>query len=230
MVLHRFVCVSLLSLLMAAPATAAEVDEVRLELTGSATPYARVTYEVATRRGAIVVGVRKAFADGFGHRDEVGLTTADELDALLAELDAMGAFALPPRVVDGPRARWTMTVQRGAKRRVLRMDDPGLTDDLRYRALIDRIIAAVNTEVDPILFRDPMLLPSEAGRLRLSSRPPARVSIDGLPLDGQTPMTDLRLPVGAHQILLTPVSGGEPHPYTVRIEAGKTTSLAVELR
>lgn len=230
MVLHRLVCVLLLCLAPTAYAAPGGADQVRLELSGSATPYAKVTYEVAPRRGAVIVGVRKAFAEGFGHRDEVGLLTAEDLDALLAELDAMGAFALPPRTSKSRRARWTLTIRWGDKRRVLTIDDPGLADDLRYRALVDRVVMAVEAELDPILFRDPMLLPGEAGRLRLSARPPARVAINGLPVEGKTPMNDLRLPVGTHTITLTPVSGGDAHPYEVRIEAGKTTSLAVELR
>ena len=58
----------------------------------------------------------------------------------------------------------------------------------------------------------------------------ATVRLGGAPLPGQTPITDLRLPQGTHEVELLSSETGSVHRYEVKIEAGKTTSLVVDLR
>lgn len=230
----RLVIVLLFVLAGVAPAgpAAAELtgDGVRMVLTGPATPYAEVRYEVAFRRGTVIAEVDKAFAAGFGERGEVGLLSRDDLEALLDGVEAMGGFTLRSRTGAAPRTAWHIELRRGTRRHSLRVHDPERLADGRYRALIERVRGAVERTVGPVPYRDGLLLDSEYGRLRLRSTPAATVAVDGVPVPGVTPMNELRLTAGEHRLELTPVAGGEPHVYEVRVVVGKTTSLTVELR
>jgi hypothetical protein len=79
-------------------------------------------------------------------------------------------------------------------------------------------------------FRDVMLLASEAGRLRVASEPRAMVTLDGLPLTLKTPLLGIRVAAGFHELRLTSLTDGLVYPYSIKVEAGKTTSLTVELK
>lgn len=227
----RLVPLLALSALLASSAGAApDGDGVRLVLSGPATPYARVEYEVAAKRGAVVAGVDKVFAADFGRRGEVGLLPRGDLSALLDELEALGGFALSDHTSPRPRTVWRIEARRGAKRHTITVHDPERLADGRYRALIERVRGLVEATVGPVPYRDALLLPGEFGRLRVRSTPRGTLTVDGVPIAGETPVDDLRLPVGRHRVELTPLAGGEPHPYDVQIEAGRTTSLVVELR
>ncbi len=219
-----------LAALAGAAAAAPPGDGVRLRLTGPATPYAEVTYAVAFRRGAVIAEVDKALAAGFGRRGEVGLLTRDDLSGLLDAVEALGAFTLRDRTHADPRTVWRIETRRGQKAHTVVVHDPERGADGRYRALIERVRGLVEQTVGPVPWRDAMLLPEEFGRLRLRSTPKATLTIDGVPWPGTTPMNDVRLTGGAHRLELTPVGGGEPHVYDVRVEIGKTTSLVVELK
>ena len=228
--LHRLV--PLLLALLPVAALADDADHVRLSLTGPAVPYASVVYELARERGAVVATVTKRFADGFGHRSEVGLLTDRDLTALLTELTALGAYTLTPRIITGaqtPRTIYTLSIRRAGRHRTLTVHDPEWSPETRHRALFDRIRAAAAAHTDPIPFRDALLLPHEAGTLWVRSTPPATLALDGVPITGRTP-TDLRVAAGPHRLTLTPIGGGEPRDYDITIRAGKTTSLTLDLR
>lgn len=226
--LHRLL--PLLLALIPVTAAADDADHVRLTLTGPAVPYASIVHDLARERGAVVATVTKRFADGFGHRSEVGLLTDRDLTQLLTELTALGAFTLPPRTTRAPRTIYTLSIRRGDRHRTLTVHDPEWSPETRHRALFDRIRAASAAHTDPIPFRDALLLPHEAGTLWVRSTPPATVALDGVPLPGGTPMTDLRVTAGPHRLTLTPIGGGEPRDYDITIRAGKTTSLTLDLR
>lgn len=233
MLIHRpllFMVLALMPLTLAATARADDADHVRLTLAGPATPYATVTYEAARKRGAVVATVEKRFAPGFGHRSEVGLLTDADLEALLTELADLGAFTLQNRRVEAPRTLYTLSIQHGRRRHQATVHDPEWAPEARARALFARIRAAIGATTDPIPFRDALLLPGEYGTLHLRATPPATVALDGAPIEGRTPITDLRLTAGRHRVTLTPAAGGEARDYDVTIEAGKTTALVVELR
>lgn len=219
------------AVLLAAPA-AAELpgDGVRLLLGGPATPYAAVRYEVSYRRGTVVAEVDKRFADGFGHRGEVGLLAKGDLEALMDEVEALGGFTLRGHSHADPRTVWQVETRRGAKRHRFVVHDPERLADARYRSLIDRVRTRVRLTVGAVPYRDRLLLDGEYGRLRLRARPRATLAVDGVPWPGTTPMNDVRLPAGTHTLALTPVEGGEAHTYEVQIVVGKTTSLNVELK
>ncbi len=221
----------LVALLLAAPAAAGlPGDGVRLVLSGPATPYAEVRYEVSYRRGTVVAEVDKTFAKGFGRRGEVGLLGRSDLGALLDEVTALGGFTLRDRTGETPRTVWRISTRHGDKRHRFVVHDPERIADGRYRALIERVRGLVDRTVGPVPYRDGLLLDDEYGSLRLRSTPRATLAVDGVPWPGTTPMNDVRLPAGTHTLSLTPVGGGEAHTYDVQIVVGKTTSLTVELR
>ena len=65
------------------------------------------------------------------------------------------------------------------------------------------------------------------GLLRLNAQPWAEVSVDGRKV-GITPIVDHKLEAGKHELqLLNP--NCSPHKRTITIDAGKTTSLVIEL-
>lgn len=229
-VARRLLAVTALLALVGPAAAELPGDGVRLVLSGPATPYAEVRYEVSYRRGTVVAEVDKTFAAGFGHRGEVGLLGRGDLSALLDGITALGGFTLRDHTTKAPRTVWRIETRHGNKRHRLVVHDPERIADGRYRALIERVRGLVDTTVGQVPYRDGLLLDGEYGRLRLRSTPRATLSVDGVPWPGTTPMNDVRLPAGTHTLALSPVEGGEPHTYEVQIVVGKTTSLTVELR
>lgn len=221
------------TLLLGAPPTA---DGVRVTLTGPAVPHAEVVYEVLAERGTVTVGVTRRFAADFGKSTEVALLPRADLDALMARLAGMGLFELTHS--DAPRARVRVRIEarRGAKTVDATVADPERTDvgharleAERGQLFLDVVRAVVRAHTPPYTFSDPMLLPTEAGRLRVRSRPAARVSLDGVRLEARTPINSLRVPAGAHTLMLE-TDAGLVRRYDVKVEAGKTTSIDVELR
>jgi len=65
----------------------------------------------------------------------------------------------------------------------------------------------------------------ERGVLRISSKPPCAIAIDGKPSGKTTPQAALSLPVGSHQITLTNEEQGIQLTTEVAIEAEKPTSI-----
>ncbi len=214
------------TLLLAAPPPA---DGVRLVLSGPAVPHAEVVYAVLAERGTVTVGVVRRFAADFGQSTEVALLPRSELDALMARLAGMGLFSL--RDADDPDARVRLRVEarRGDATVAVTVADPDRAADERARAVLEAVRAVVRANTPAYTFTDPMLLPSEAGRLRIRSRPRARVTLDGAPLGVRTPTNGLRVPAGAHTLELE-TDAGVVRRYPVKVEAGKTTSIDVDLR
>ncbi|MEP6866812.1 MAG: PEGA domain-containing protein [Deltaproteobacteria bacterium] len=63
------------------------------------------------------------------------------------------------------------------------------------------------------------------GMLRISSKPPCAIAIDGKPSGKTTPQAALALPIGSHQVTLTNEEQGIQLTTEVAIEAGKRTSV-----
>ena len=65
----------------------------------------------------------------------------------------------------------------------------------------------------------------EHGMLRISSKPPCAIAIDGKPSGKTTPQAALSLPVGHHQVTLTNEEQGIQLTTEVAIDAAKPTSI-----
>ena len=72
----------------------------------------------------------------------------------------------------------------------------------------------------------PMVAPAIAtGTLRIASKPPCSIAIDGKPSGKMTPQAALALPVGSHQITLTNEEQGIQLTTEIAIKADKSTSV-----
>lgn len=221
--------VQLLLLASLATAHAADGDGVRLSMSGSATPYARVEFALVEKRGTVVAEVVKTFAAGFGREERVGLVPRDEYRATFAALAGMGVFTLPTatgRPDSG--VTWTVEARRGATVHTFSVDDPQLKRDARYADVLAKVRAVVTGHAGQIPFRDRMLLPSEAGLLEVKATPRARVWLDGVEQVGWTPLK-ARVAGGGHRIRLVS-EAGLTRDYEVKVDVGRTTSLSVELK
>lgn len=210
-----------------APALA---EVVSVEASGPAVPCARVEHVIERSQGTWVARISKALVEGFGRTEGVGLLTDESWLALVAQLDALGAFSLTTENLAKARIRYRVRLEVGDRHHTFEVGDPGRLPDGRHLAVIELVQRAVQARAGPVPLRDEMLLPTEAGLLQIGTDLAARVRVDGAWLAEQTPVRGLRLPAGEHVVELVPVDGSEPHRYEIKVDVGRTTSLRVELR
>ena len=217
-------------LLWGGAAWAAEGDGVRLVVHGPAVPWTQITYEVAHRHGGVTARVTKAWPEGFGRREEVGLVPAEELTDLLADIEAVVPLWPKGRRSTRYRARYTLIVDRAGQRRSWVVHDPNLGEANAPSKIMALIGAVIGENTRPVRFQDALLLPDESGWLKVDADVVSAVRVDGVLVADHTPLQGLRLPVGAHKIRLSPLDGRAPRVYPIKIEMKKTTALVVELR
>jgi hypothetical protein len=209
---------------------ASAADGIRLELSGPACPYEKVVYEVTRKRGAVVVTVVKAFRQGFGRHERVGLLDDAAFTVLMARIAQTQVGRVSQRKKPAHRLRRRVQVNwKGRESRIV-VDDAVAFEDVEVLAVWKAVRAVVRARTRPAPFWDAMLLSDEAGFLRVQSKPVARVFVNGVDTQSNTPLSSLRLPAGKHLIELRSTADGEPYDYPITIEIGKTTVLAVELR
>lgn len=216
----------ILALLLSSTAGAEELTRgFRLELLGPATPYARVLHEISPRRGVVVASISKIFTADFGRREEVSVLDEAALNGLSATLGGLDACQLPDETRPNPRSVYRLTCGEGGG---FTVHDPHLSLEPRYAKVIAALRGFIARRAPRVEFRDPLLRPGEFGWLRVDAAPTARVYVDGVALEGQTPISD-RAAVGTRVIELEPIEGGARHRYEVQVEPKRTTSLVVEL-
>ncbi|MEZ4470057.1 MAG: hypothetical protein R3F60_04460 [bacterium] len=208
----------------------AHADHLRVTLTGPATPFARVEHVVERTAGAVVVRVGQHFAADFGRREAVGLLTEDDFAGLVARLDALDAFKLRSAETPSARSTWIVELEAGDRRHTFRVSDPHDRPRGEHLAVIHAIRGAVEAQTGALPYEDPFLLKEEAGVLQVFTDVQARLKVDGLWIRGRTPVRGLRLAAGPHALELWPDGGAGAHPYDIKIDAGRTTTLRVELR
>ncbi len=202
----------------------------RVEISGPGIPYQSLSYEIHLNRGTAMVNLQREYQSHFGRQDEVALLTQTEFFKLMELFGELCAATLP----DAPhRKAWTryrLEYRWKEKKHSFFVEDPEHQQDPRYRLLIHRLRSEVLARISPMPFRDQMLLRKESGLLLLFSEPQAEVWIDGRRLEGSTPLKNLKLRAGMHQLRLKPLSGGLNYDYEIKISAGRTTSLRLDLR
>lgn len=204
-----------------------------VEVSGPAVAGARVEHVIERSQGTLVVRVGKFMPDGFGRREAVGLFTDEDLADLVRDLDALGAFALPSLPRHGrrpPRAIYRVRLDVGERRHHFEVADPGRLPDGRHAAVIARLRAAVEGKTGQLPLQDDLLLPEEAGLVHVLTDVPARVLVVGQGFEGKAPVRGLRLPVGVHVLEVVPIDGGAANRYEIRVDAGRTTSLDLQLK
>ena len=193
-------------------------------------PCERVEHAIERSQGTLVARVGKFLAEGFGRREAVGLLTEEELTELVVKLDALGAFSLPSVKPRSARATWRVRLEVGDHKHFFEVGDADRRPDGRHLAVIALLRETVEAKTGPVPVQDDLLLPAEAGLLRVTTDVPARVKVAAESYEGLTPVLGLRLPAGQHVVELQPVDGGEPNRYEIRVDAGRTTSLKVQLK
>ena len=224
---------------LVAPARAGEDDYVRWSLvTPAASPYHTIRYEITKRRPATTAVHRRNLPGLDESLHALGLLTPAESDAAFASVRAADALTLP----DAPSATaagakagpgtliWHCDVRLDGQDRRIVVAEPLLQADRRYARLFSAVRDVVLARAGPLPFRNVFFPTAERGWINIESVPAARVWVDGLDTELDTPLYAYEVAAGSHTIRLVDKDGQLDRTYTVRIEAQGTTTLRVDLR
>ena len=218
----------------------------RVFLRSNPGPYQYVAYEVSARGGAAVASHLRGM---MGRRDAVirtELVDRSLLRKVLDRLDAIGVAQMEPPpaspllvadkqgVVVAPQQSalpiYELTWRRGGVERTMLVVDPYGQDDGIYARFIDIVRDEVQRAVGTIGYHGPDALGTAKGYLFIDSVPSADVWIDDEKLPERTPVLNWTLAPGVHRVRLHRPDLGLDKTSNVRIEAGMTTSLELDLR
>ena len=220
----------ILALVGLTPAQAALPDDgVSLVIEGLDTPYAQITYELVRRHGTPMAVIRKAFPEPFGHQQALALLPEDEFQRALARI---GRAPIPTqrRPVAAPGLVYRLSHQHGGRAFEITLSDPDRDPHPNTLAMARLIREEVERHAGQVMFLDGLILAEEAGRLRIDAHPKAQVILEDQTVLGTTPLDPVSLPVGRYMVVLKALEGGAEGRYSVTVEAGRTTSLDVELK
>ncbi len=251
---------SVLGLLaVAAVSTAGADDYIRMTLVDPApTPFSTVRYEVS-RRGPATLAVHRRQLPGYGEPlHEMGLMTPEEADALWRTVAELGSCVLESaspaggsdeatasaRPAKGSRNRskkeaasptlagpaWEIELSVDGRRNHFTVADPANQPDRRYATLVRTVRQSVHAITGELPFRNVFIDSDAMGYINIVSVPVARVTIDGFDTQLETPLYGYELSGGSHQVRLGSTDGRFERQYEVRVEAGGTTRLRVDLR
>ena len=225
-------CLLLLGTLTEAHASSGDYVHWILE-SPSDSPFAEIRYEVIERGPASAAVHRRRLPGEVRSLHNMGLITRERLNTLHQLISRNSAMTLPDAMqspVAGPALTWRFEAQLNGAKHGFSVVDPWNQKDRRYWTVFSAVRDLVRSIAAGLPFRDVYYPRSEMGWLNLRSVPPARLSIDGRATELVTPVRELPLRAGKHTILLKSVEGKTVRSYDIRIEAGGTTKLRVELR
>lgn len=212
-------------------AHAQESDGLTIRLSGPGLAYQSVEYSLEARHGTVIARVTKRFIGRFGHFEKIDLLALEELPQLLGRWFPEEPTAAPldlrsPHARAQIEVRWRRGVQRGH----WLLSWPPSPRGAEYLARVREIQAQIEARVGAIAYRDALLLPTESGRLQVSSTPSAQVRLNGILLPEPTPLPDLILAAGRYELALIPLDGGPEQRHTIEVPAGRLTRLQLDLR
>lgn len=218
----------------------------RVFLRANPGPFQYVAYELSARGNAAVASHLRGM---MGRRDAVIRTELVErslLRKVLERLDAIGVAQMEPPppspllvadkqgVLSSPQQSpvpiYELTWRRGGVERTMLVVDPYAQDDGIYARFIDIVRDEVQRAVGTIGYHGPDALGTAKGYLFIDSVPSADVWIDDEKLPERTPVLNWTLAPGVHRVRLHRADLGLDKTSNVRIEAGMTTSLELDLR
>lgn len=215
--------------------TPQRAPEVRLELVakGGFSPYTVERYVLRLRPGSGTLAVERRLPGDYPDHEQIRLLTPDGLKAAhaVAARCPIEAMTPAPRPTKHSAARvWRVLYRSGAADATLTVADPEHHDDPRYADCIDavRTLAAIHVGAGP--FRDVFFEPGNAGLLSLHSFPEARVLVDGVELGASSPVRDVPVGVGEHEVTFINEAHNLRRTYTVKVMPSMTTLLDVDLR
>jgi len=215
-------------------ARAGEDDYVRWSLVAPApSPYHTIRYEITKRRPATTAVHRKNLPGLDESLHALGLLTPEESDAVFAIVHRVMATPLVDAAAPRPRAdalTWQCDVRLDGVDRRFTVTDPLRQADRRYAALFLAVRDVVLERAGPLPFRNVFYPAGERGWINIESVPAARVWIDDLDTELDTPLYAYEIAAGTHTVRLVDKEGGHDRTYTVRIETQGTTTLRVDLR
>ncbi len=217
----------------------------RVFLRANPGPFQYVAYEITARGDA---GVMSHLRGMMGRRDAVirtELVSRDRLRAVFAELKRVDAAGLLPPVkpvhlaknVDDER-RWPdrsrvpiyeLSYRHGGIEKTVVVAAPYRAADPRYARFINVVRAAVIGRVGHIGYHGTTGAQGP-GYLYVDSVPTATVKLDGVELPNKTPVLAFPARPGVHVVVLENKRKQLVRTFKVRIRAGRTTSLEVDLR
>ena len=217
----------------------------RVFLRANPGPFQYVAYEITARGDA---GVMSHLRGMMGRRDAVirtELVSRDRLRAVFAELKNLDAAGLRPPVkpvhvakdADDER-RWPdrsrvpvyeLSYRYGGIEQTVVIAAPYRAADPRYARFINVVRAAVIGRVGHIGYHGTTGAQGP-GYLYVDSVPTATVTLDGVELPNKTPVLAFPARPGVHVVVLENKRKQLVRTFKVRIRAGRTTSLEVDLR
>ncbi len=214
---------------MTRPAHSQDLPPLRVEVerTGRALAWDRIRTTFKVDGGAATLSVVKHYVGGYGHRHRLVLLDQKEAAAVVDALRGCGLAELNDSRRRRGRDLYAVTWRGLGEGRVM-ADDPHGAADGRLSVCLTILERAVDKHVGAVPWRDIFFDKAQMGYLRVESTPAARVYLDGRDTGEDTPVAALPLRVGTHKIRF--VSEELDRSYEVRILAGATTNLDVDLR
>ncbi|MCB9740539.1 MAG: NAD-binding protein [Deltaproteobacteria bacterium] len=214
----------------------------RVFLRANPGPFQYVAYEITARGSAGVVSHLRGM---MGRRDAVirtELISRDELRRIFARLRAEAADRLPdapplegatkdhPLPNQSPQPIYELSLRLGGKEQTVQVRDPMAADHGAYARFVRVVRAEVRAKVGDIAYHGPDAAEGASGYLFVDSVPSTDVYVDGEKLPERTPVLNWTLAPGQHTVRLVRTDKQIDKTYKIRIEAGLTSSVEVDLR
>jgi hypothetical protein len=211
---------------------------IRATLDGGVSPFTSVVWDLTVRGRTVVLSFVKESVCQPGQRERVRLFDGSEADAILAAMDAAGAWALVPPAGavegrardrsaprDGPRYEfWTA---RGRTMTRFSLEQADLVASPQALAAFVALRDAVAGRVEPLPMRDLFHPAEKIGYLSMTATEPSVATFDGWD-QVRLPVDALDMVEGEHHVVVKGDSGST-REFDVRIVAGTTSQVHVVL-
>ena len=152
-------------------------------------------------------------------REGRAVAQVEETEGILARLPARSEVPI-----------YEVAFRLGGRETSFLVADPYVLADRSYATFINAVRRVVIAEVGDIGWHGPTGGAGQTGYLFVDSVPGARVTVDGVQLAEETPVLSYPVAPGEHEVVLENDAHHVRRSWKVKIEAGMTTSLEVELR
>jgi hypothetical protein len=177
-------------------------DHVHVSVDSGSCPFALVVYGVRRLGDVGMAFQMKEFPVSHARDNRVKLVSAEEVDSLIRDLVELGALAGASEDTRRPLSiRWRVDVAyRGTVHHFSFEGDP-LAGDPRLE-IVRRVRSFVEERTGEILFRDIGVPVHRFGTMNLRTFPRCRVVLDGVDLHKMTPVYNVDVVEGEHEVLL----------------------------
>ncbi len=191
------------AVVMAQPADGSIMeDHVHVSVDSGSCPFALVVYGVRRLGDMGMAFQMKEFPVSHARDNRAKLVSAEDVDGLIRDVVELGALSGASEETGRPLSvRWRVDVaHRGVVHHFSFEGDP-LADDPRLE-IVRRVRSFVEERTGVILFRDIGVPVHRFGTMNLRTFPRCRVILDGVDLHKMTPMYNVDVVEGEHEVLL----------------------------